>query len=368
MKTSTAVLVAAALAVAATSLGAGIATAQTMPLQIPYVDEWAASPHARATDEPFVHWNDDGLVPVPCARCHSTAGYRDYIGADGTPPGLDGPHLPSPGIQCVACHNEAARAMTEVTFPSGAKVTGLGPEARCMTCHQGRESAASVDKALAGLPDDTVSKKLGFINIHYRAAGATRYGTEVKGGYEYQGKSYAGYFKHTAKAATCQGCHALHTVRVRVDQCAGCHKEAKSGARRDLAAIRQRAKDYDGDGDVKEGVAGEIAGLEDALYAAIMTYAKEQAKAAIVYDAHAYPYFFHDRDGDGKAGPGEAIYPNRYAAWTPRLLRAAYNYQFALKDPGAYAHNPAYVAQLLHDSIADLASRVKVDMGGMVRP
>jgi hypothetical protein len=361
-------LVAAAMAVAGTLLGAGIAAAQTVPLQIPFLEEWAASPHARATEEPFTHWNDDGLVPVPCARCHSTAGFRDQIGADGTPPGLDGPHLPSPGIQCVACHNAAARAMTAVTFPSGAEVTGLGPEARCMTCHQGRESTVSVNKALQGKPDDAVDGKLHFINIHYRAAGATRYGTQVKGGYEYAGKTYAGYFQHNSKANSCQDCHGLHTVRVMPEVCAGCHKKTKIAARSDLAAIRHKAPDYDGDGDVKEGVAAEIAGLQQALLAAIAAYGREQAKAPIVYDGHAYPYFFNDRGNDGKAGPGEAIYPNRYQSWTPRLLRAAYNYQFALKDPGAYTHNPAYVAQLLQDSLADLGSKVTVDMKGMVRP
>ena len=47
-------------------------------------------------------------------------------------------------------------------------------------------------------------------------------------------------------------------------------------------------------------------------------------------------------NGDGKADKDEAKYPNRYKAWTPRLLRAAYNYQFVTKDPGAFAHNPTY--------------------------
>lgn len=86
------------------------------------------------------------------------------------------------------------------------------------------------------------------------------------------------------------------------------------------------------------------------------------------YDAHAYPYFFNDTNANGKADAGEARYPNRYNAWTPRLLKAAYNYQYSLKDPGVYAHNPLYVIQTLHDSLADLATKVEVDMAGMVRP
>ena len=42
------------------------------------------------------------------------------------------------------------------------------------------------------------------------------------------------------------------------------------------------------------------------------------------------------------------------STWTPRLLKAAYNYQVSLKDPGAFAHGNKYIVQLLFDSIADL--------------
>ena len=56
---------------------------------------------------------------------------------------------------------------------------------------------------------------------------------------------------------------------------------------------------------------------------------------------------------------------NKYAAWTPRLLKAAYNYQFVATDPGAYAHNAPYVLQRLHDSLADLAGG---EAEGVTRP
>jgi hypothetical protein len=110
--------------------------------------------------------------------------------------------------------------------------------------------------------------------------------------------------------------------------------------------------DYDGDGDTEEGIAGEIETMAEALYAAMQAYAEStDGVSAIVYDAHAYPYFFDDA--------GE-----RYATWTPRLLKAAYNYQYAQKDPGAFAHNPAYVLQVLYDSIEDAGG----DVSGMTRP
>ncbi len=116
------------------------------------------------------------------------------------------------------------------------------------------------------------------------------------------------------------------------------------------------AVDYDGDGDLEEGIATEISGLQEVLYAAIQAYSADVAGAAIVYDSHAYPYFFIDTNGDGEAGEDEANYGNQYATWTPRLLQAAYNYQVSLKDPGAFAHGGKYIIQLLYDSIADLDS------------
>jgi hypothetical protein len=60
--------------------------------------------------------------------------------------------------------------------------------------------------------------------------------------------------------------------------------------------------------------------------------------------------------------------PNRYQSWTPRLLKAAYNYQVAAKDRGGYVHNPAYLLQLLHDSLQSLSERVKIDTSGLQRP
>ena len=39
-------------------------------------------------------------------------------------------------------------------------------------------------------------------------------------------------------------------------------------------------------------------------------------------------------------------------------MQAAYNYQVATKDPGKFAHNAKYVVQLMHDSIADLNTKL----------
>jgi hypothetical protein len=335
--------------------------------EVPFYAEWASSPHAKKAAEEFNHWNKEGSIPIECARCHSTPGFLDYLGADGSTAGeVDHPAPIGTVITCIACHNDKTLTLTSVTFPSGLNVENQGADARCMTCHQGVESTNSVNKALAGKADDTVEPKFEFINVHYRAAGAMLFGTMTKVGYEYAGKTYAGRFEHRAPYTRCTACHELHTVAVKVNDCAACHKEVSDKA--SLHKIRASKVDYDGNGDTSEGIAQEIEHLRARLFATLIDYAKTVAGKPIVYEAEAYPYFFNDSNGNGVPDKGEAIFPNRYKAWTPRLLKAAYNYQFITKDPGAYAHNPTYAIELLQDSLADLGAKVKVDLAKATRP
>ncbi len=329
-------------------------------VEVPFLEEWTSSGHADATAEAFRHWDEDDPkeVPTRCAKCHSSPGYQDFIGADGSEAGkVDKPAPVGTVIDCAACHNEVTLKMDSVVMPSGVEITGLGRESRCMQCHQGRASKVSIDKAVekANPADvDTVSPDLGFINIHYFAAAATRYGTMAKGGYQYDGKSYDTYFAHVEQFDTCEECHDPHTLQVRVDQCSACHTGVKAVEDLKNARMEGSLVDYDGDGNIEEGVYYEIEGLQEMLYQAIQMYAAEKSKTAIVYDSHNYPYFFIDTDNNGKAEEEEAKYGNKYNAWTARLLRATYNYQVSVKDPGAFAHGGKYIIQLLSDSIEDL--------------
>jgi cytochrome c7-like protein len=335
--------------------------------EIPYYAEWASSPHAKRGAEPFNHWNKEGNIPTQCARCHSTPGFLDYLGADGTAAGVvDRPAPVGTVITCVACHNGRTATLTSVTFPSGLKVDNQGADARCMACHQGVESTGTVTRATAGIADDSVGPKLQFINVHYAAAGATLFGSMARVGYEYPGKTYAGRYQHRAPYNHCTGCHETHTVEVRVKDCAACHREVTDKA--SLHRIRVSTIDRDGNGNATEGLAQEVEHLRERLLAAIMDYAKTVANKAIVYNADVYPYFFVDTNSNGVADADETRVPNRYNAWTPRLLRAAYNYQFVRKDPGAFAHNPIYTLQLLHDSLTNLGEKVRVDLGKAQRP
>ena len=351
-----------------TSLMAQTPAAGTIPVtEVPFYAEWAASPHAQKGSVPFTYWDGKtGDIPVACAGCHSTHGFLDLLGADGSAPDkVDRPAATGTVIGCTACHHPAARALTSVTFPSGVKIDNLGADARCMMCHEGRTSSSSVSKAVAGQDDDAVNPKLTFINIHYRAAAATLYGSMVHGGYEYPGKTYAGRFQHVEPYNRCTACHEPHATAVRATDCGACHQGVANTEA--LRQIRMSKIDFDGNGRTDEGIAQEIENLKTRLLAAILAYAKTLTKP-IVYDSDENPYFFVDTNGNGVADKDETRISNRYNAWTPRLLKAAYNYQFVSKDPGAYAHNPSYTLQLLHDSLNDLGARVPVDLGQARRP
>lgn len=339
-----------------------------------YYDAWVNSPHARFEDEAFQHWNEDGEISERCAACHSTPGYIDFLGADGSEFGIvDAPAPLGTVVNCDACHNSVSAKMTSVTFPSGAEITDIPDDARCMVCHQGRASGSSVVSAVeeVGLSAEphTVSADLGFINIHYYAAAASLYGSEVGGGFEFEGKAYYGKNMHVEGYETCSDCHNPHTLALDVAECATCHEGVETVE--DLTAIRSVASnvDYDGDGDMTEGIAGEIETLQETLWAAITVYSAEVAGMQIGYGS-GYPYFFNDLNANGEVDEDEANRDNSYSSFTPALLEAVYNYQVSLKDHGGYAHNPDYHIQLLFDSIEALNQELGeggVDMTGATR-
>ncbi|MFN2223983.1 MAG: cytochrome c3 family protein, partial [Candidatus Promineifilaceae bacterium] len=312
--------------------------------------------HFAGSEEAFRHWDEDGAVPGSCARCHSAAGLPLYLeqGAEIEQPTAN-------GLNCATCHSDLTTftlyESDSVEFPSGATLSLAevdeenGPKANlCLNCHQGRSYSGSVDRAIGELGDDEIGENLRFVNVHYFPAGGTLFGAEAQVGYQYEGKEYAGRFEHVSGFDTCVECHDAHALEVVVEDCGNCHEGVSS--EEDLQNIRVSETDFDGDGDAAEGLAGEVATMREALIAAMQAYTEGiEGVNGIVYDSHSYPYFFDDA--------GES-----YGTWTPALLRAAYNYQYATKDPGGFAHNGQYVLQLLYDSLEDVGG----DVSGMTRP
>jgi hypothetical protein len=312
--------------------------------------------HFAGSEEAFRHWDaeDPAIVSADCTKCHTSEGLPLFLTE-----GVMISQEPSNGLNCATCHSDlttfALYSSPEVTFPSGATVSlGEDEEAQasnlCINCHQGRSSTVSVDNRIGELGDDEVSDSLGFINIHYFAAGATLFGTEVKGIYEFAGQEYRGRNVHVPAFDTCIECHNAHALEVDIEACSNCHEGADTFEA--LRNIRVSEDDFDGDGDATEGLAGEIETMNEALYAAIQAYAEStEGVDPIVYDGSSYPYFFNDA--------GE-----RYATWTPTLVRATYNFQYVQKDPGNFAHNGLYIIQVLYDTLNSLGA----DTSGMTRP
>ena len=327
---------------------------------------WKTSGHADKTAEAFTNWDDatPKQIPATCAKCHSTPGFKDFLGVDGTALGVvDNPAPTGTTVECEICHIDKEKGIirdhTSVVFPSGSMAKDLGPEAICMECHQGRTSKVTVDDAIAAagaIDDDTVNKNLRFQNIHYYAAAATQFGTFAKGGYEYAGKSYDARFAHITGYNACITCHNPHSLDIDLESCRTCHSGVK-----DPKDIRFYGSlvDYDGDKDIREGVYYEIAGLQGKFYDSIRKYAKDVIGKPIAYDDHTYPYFFNDNNGNGVVDSDEANSANAYRSFTPRLLKSAYNFQVSKKDPGGFAHGGKYIIQLIYDSIEDLNAKLE---------
>lgn len=319
---------------------AGPAIAQQSSPQVSIVQKWLGSGHADAESPSFTHWAGQDAIPANCAMCHSGEGFRDFWGVDGSTTGvIDHPIVPGGVVDCETCHNDVMATPQPVTFPSGITINAEGTVATCMTCHQGRQSGPAVAAATEGMTADAVNPDLRFINPHYAPAAAMQMGSAGGGGYQYPGLSYMTRFTHVRSITQCIDCHDPHSLEIEVQSCVRCH------GTEDLRAIRTSMVDYDGDGHTDSGIYAEISALSRTLREAIDTYSINIIQTEIAY-VDRFPYFVH-AEGSEDAG-------TTYTSWTPRLLRAAYNYKFVTSDPGAYAHNPHYAIQLLHDSITDL--------------
>ena len=327
------------------------------------ITDWYRSAHADQAAEAFRHWDSDEEIRPACAVCHSGEGFRAFHGLDGSAPGIPEKPVPTGGVvDCGTCHNAGLAEVHQVSFPSGLSHPVEGVEAACLTCHQGRTAGKTVVEAIAGLELDAPNPDLRFINPHYATAAATWLGGYGGAGYHYADRTYAGRFFHARPVSSCNSCHDPHSLEVEFETCLTCHRG------NDPSEIRIARQSYDGSGNISVGIKSDIQNNADLLLDIVRRYAAEVVGVPMVYDGTQYPYFLADANGDGVADTAEGR-TVAYAAWTPRLLRAAYNWKLVTADPGNFAHNAPYVLQLLHDSIEDLAGPLRIDMGqlGLLR-
>ena len=319
---------------------------------------WSRSGHADSSSESFVHWNDEGAIPPACATCHSGAGFRAYHGLDGSPGG-ESPPIPVGGvIDCDTCHHPGIGEIREVKLPNGLMHPVRGGEASCLTCHQGRASGDAITNALAQRLDDVPDPEIRFINPHYAPAAAVWLGGYARLGYQYDGKTYSGRFTHAPPVQTCAACHDPHSLEFAADACQTCHGQT------DPKAIRIARQSYDGSGDTTKGLARDIAANAETLMGLIADYAREVAGKPLIYDGTRHPYFFADANDDGVPDEAEGR-GVAYDGFTPRLLKAAYNWKFVTADRGAHVHNPHYALELLYDSAEDLSRAMGRDFSAL---
>lgn len=350
--------------------------------------QWQISAHGALDTEPFRHWDEDyeadGYTPsgVPsfCSRCHTTGAFTEYAAGDPT-----SGQLPRTGVDCWACHNNfnlyedpetrwddlgSNPALEDIVFPSGATASLGNASNMCMGCHQGRSSKVQVDAATPNDVDQTPTNydSYDFINIHYYAAGATLFGSDVQGGYEYD-QDTAGDPLDYRGQTNFAGIHVGADIGRNLVDCVGCHMD--SSLARNPPAPEDTGKhtflpvvedcNFCHAGDDFEDMSGtpginyaNIEILKEDLLAAIQDYGENglPQSSELFYNGSSYPYWFNEG--------GPAAFPNRYRDFDFDMLTAAYNFVTADKDPGGYIHNGAYIQQLLFDSICRMGGTPRV--------
>ena len=215
------------------------------------------------------------------------------------------------------------------------------------------------------------------------------------GSFTYQGQTYSWAANtQNINEHKCTYCHNAHTLEVADLNCAtaACHHHtgtatgsADGGELQQtmswLKGNKPASKDWDGNGTIGS-THDELEGLKVIFLQAIQAYAAALGNtnggtSQLCFNDANYSYWFVATASDIASGTCNST--TGWAAagtntvWTPRLARATYNYKFAMKDPGAWAHNPKYAAQIMFDAIQDLnaglqaAGKATVPFAG-VRP
>jgi hypothetical protein len=268
------------------------------------------------------------------------------------------------------------------TVKAVATTPDMGDSATCLTCHQGREAGDSVRANIDALASATTTTqstnaKLKFINDHYLAAGATLFGSDGHKAFEYiDGNGATGlasspnttnlisvqtysaaHFHASALGPKCVGCHMQATglndlgghsfmmdngtaINNAICNTTTCHISSPV-TDFDTYRLPSNTLDYDGDG-ILAGINQELDGLKAEVIQLL-------ASKGIFYNPATYPYFHKVSTTASQTGS------TGYSNWTQSQLKAAFNLNTFYKEPGAFAHNGKYAAEILIDSIADMS-------------
>jgi hypothetical protein len=308
-----------------------------------FPQQWENSAHGRINAEAYTY--PTGEDHQACVRCHSGVGFVDF--AAGLP--QEEWRTDYQPITCAVCHDphdvtnpNQLRVFDTVTLPSGYEVTGAGPSATCMSCHNGRvDATASVTAAVGGER---------FSTPHYSVAAEL---LTASGGYTW-GETLPTSAHGTAIENSCVSCHMSGTPGMddmgtpddaSDDQPLPGHNEvgqhsfamvSEDGVENTAACQschagltsfdRDAFRDYDGDGTIETDVA-EVNGLLELIRPAL------EESGVTVLDS--YPYFQFP-----ESGADENVYG------------AVFNYKFVQGAggagiPAAAVHNLRYTVALL---------------------
>lgn len=299
--------------------------------------EWSGSAHARVEEE--------AALRASCAKCHNGLYSDDFLN---NPEGFQAPSAnptESAPVTCAVCHDPHGNAnpaslrdasVTDRSLPNGVLVEAAGAGRLCMACHNGRRTNTQVEAQ--------VEEGTEHFGPHHSVQGDMLAGVNA---YQKVNETFAwSSSRHILAQDACVTCHnhpipfneetgiayTGHGFTPTVEACAPCH-----GTLTDFSDVSEKY-DYDGDGDLTEGVQGEVEGLLVALEETILDASASPEQRAILEAS------FEDSLGSPRVT-------------TVAQRAAGYNWAFVSYDGSKGVHNATYSIQLLQQSILSLNPR-----------
>jgi len=304
----------------------------------PYLEEWEESRHSQLTE-------NHGASIGSCQPCHSGTGFVDaFSGSDEELYSSDNPME----LTCGACHDSHSdenpgqlRTVAPVTLATGVVADAGGAGQLCMQCHHARHTA-----------EEQVPEGDAHFGPHHSNQADAVYGTT--GNKAVNPDMTFASSGHGLIEDACARCHVYptafdevtgtanvgHTFEPRVEACVQCHGEVDG-----FDAIMAK-KDYDNDGEV-EGLQVEVEGLMQKLAEVMVEY--DNANYGSKYlgnpDPTSEDFVSTVMDSVG------ATVNDSTEAGAVMIREGGFNLVYEFEERSHGVHNPAYVVQLLQQSI-----------------